>query len=61
MPKPDEVTSPLCEHKYVFLRAEQTYELGYRRWCHDDVYFCEKCLTYRKVQVEHEERRTYTW
>lgn len=51
-----------CEHKFVFLRAEDVYETGYRQWCHDDVYFCEKCLDYRRIQIKHEERqRSYSW
>lgn len=50
-----------CEHKWAFLRKSDTYETGYRKWAHDDTYFCEKCLKYKSVTVDHEERPRYGW
>jgi hypothetical protein len=46
-----------CEHKYTFLRKETIDESGYRpgRDVYD-IFFCEKCLTYLKVFVQHEEQ-----
>lgn len=47
----------LCEHEYVFLRKEIVNEDGFRPGRDVfDIFFCEKCLTYRKVFVQHEEQ-----
>ncbi len=46
-----------CEHQFKFLRKDEVYESGYRPGRDVfDIYFCEKCLTYRKVFVQHEEQ-----
>ena len=50
-----------CDHKFIFLRKSETYEVGYRKWAHDDVYYCEKCLEYKTIQVSHEEKPQYRW
>jgi hypothetical protein len=43
-----------CEHQYTFLRQKKKNE-GYDRnprWVYYDVFFCERCLTYREVKVK---------
>ncbi len=45
-----------CEHKFIFLRQEHTFDGGYKpdrtTW---DVYFCDMCLQYKRVKVLVEE------
>lgn len=48
-----------CGHKWVFLRKSETYEVGYRKWAHDDTFFCEKCLEYKTVQVDHGQKEQH--
>ena len=50
-----------CDHKFVFLKSSDTFETGYRRWAHEDTFYCEKCLLYKKIQVDHEERQRHYW
>lgn len=55
------------EHRYTFLRQE----IRPTKWWDDrvleriieDVYFCDGCLSYRKVAVRREEpdRRSFVW
>lgn len=46
-----------CEHKYTFIRQEIKNESGFMPGRDTyDVFFCEKCLTYQKVWVKHEEQ-----
>jgi hypothetical protein len=43
-----------CEHQYVFLRQEK-HNIGYDRnprWLVEDVFSCERCLTYQRVKVK---------
>ena len=43
-----------CQHKFVFLRQDEK-NVGYTRnpvWVKQDVFFCEKCLEYRRKDVE---------
>ena len=45
-----------CEHKFTYLRQEER-NIGYDRdplWLIQDVYFCEKCLSYKRVDVRKE-------
>jgi hypothetical protein len=46
--KPDE-----CEHQFTFLRQEERLDEGYYRPVRHvfDVFFCAKCLEYRKKEV----------
>jgi hypothetical protein len=60
-PTPFDPTKPKCEHKWAFLRKSETYEIGYRKWFHDDIFYCEKCCEYKSVRIEHEERRSHAW
>jgi len=46
-----------CEHKWVFLRDGGTREIGYRKWFHVDVFFCEKCLEQREIETAIKEER----
>ena len=42
-----------CAHKFTFLRSEKT-NIGFPRnptYLHEDVYFCEKCLTYQRKKL----------
>lgn len=42
-----------CEHKFVFIRQEKE-NIGYERnptYLYQDVYFCERCLEYKKVKI----------
>jgi hypothetical protein len=48
-----------CDHKFVFLKASDTYETGYRRWAHEDTFYCEKSLLYKLIEVEHKDRKSY--
>jgi hypothetical protein len=41
-----------CDHRFVYLRTGPTYEKGYRKWAKKDIFYCEKCLEYREVEVE---------
>lgn len=46
----------LCDHKFTYLRQEEK-NIGYDRdplWLIQDLYFCEKCLTYKRVDVRKE-------
>ena len=56
-----------CDHKYQFLRQEITPT---KKWEHrvnerkvEDVFFCERCLSYQKVLVRREEpdRGSFGW
>ncbi len=43
-----------CEHQFVYLREEKKNE-GYDRnprWVYYDVFFCERCLQYRRVRTK---------
>jgi len=40
-----------CDHAFVYLRQEQR-ENGYDDYTVYDVYFCQKCLEYRRVAVK---------
>lgn len=54
---------PQCKHKFIFLRQE-TRNIGYARnptWETKDVYFCEKCLTYKSVKVDAEYKESSEW
>ena len=45
-----------CDHEFTFLRSEEQ-NIGYDRnplYLVQDVFFCEKCLTYRRVDVRKE-------
>lgn len=45
-----------CDHKFTYLRQEEK-NIGYDRdplWLIQDVYFCEKCLKYQRVDVRKE-------
>lgn len=47
---------PKCDHQFIFLRSEET-NIGYDRapkYLIRDVYFCQHCLIYRKLDVRHE-------
>lgn len=49
-----------CEHEFVYLRSEEK-NIGYDRdplWLIQDVYFCEHCLTYKRVDVRKERLRS---
>ena len=49
-----------CEHNYVFLRQDRR-NTGYDRnpiWIVSDVFFCSKCLQYKRVDVERRTPRT---
>ncbi len=49
-----------CDHKFVYSRQERR-NVGYDRnptWLVEDVFFCEKCLNYRRVAVEKRTPRT---
>lgn len=42
-----------CEHKFVFIRQEEK-NIGYDRnptWLIEDLFFCEKCLLYKRVAI----------
>lgn len=48
-----------CEHKFVFLR-EENKNIGYDhtpKMLYEDVFFCEKCLAYKRVKTRLEEQR----
>lgn len=49
-----EVRKLSCDHKFVFLRQETRNESsGYRPdRLVEDVYFCERCLEYKRVEVD---------
>jgi hypothetical protein len=52
----------VCDHKFVFQRQETIPESpGYRRV--EDVFYCERCLLYRRVKVrlEQESRERFGW
>jgi hypothetical protein len=43
-----------CTHEFIYLRQERK-NIGYDRdpkWLVEDVFFCNHCLTYRRVAVE---------
>jgi hypothetical protein len=42
--------SEKCEHKFAFLR-QQTEEVTWHNFKKYDVYFCEKCLEYKRIEV----------
>lgn len=47
-------TRPPCAHKFVFLRQDQK-NIGYDRnptYIVEDLFFCEKCLSYKRIAVE---------
>ena len=49
-----------CEHKFIYLREEER-NIGYDRdplWLVQDVFFCEKCLKYQRVDVRKERPAT---
>lgn len=39
----------MCEHKYIFLRKE-VEEKTWHNFVDNDVFFCEKCLEYKKIE-----------
>lgn len=48
-----------CEHKYVFLR-EESRNIGSDhapRMLYADIFFCERCLAYARIETRIEERR----
>lgn len=50
---PPEPEVQTCEHSFTFLRQDERND-GYDRnplWIVEDVYFCSKCLEYRRVDV----------
>lgn len=52
-----------CDHKFTFLRTEKK-NIGYDRnplWLVQDVYFCERCLDYKRVDVRQERPGTDTF
>lgn len=40
-----------CEHKFVYLRQE-SIGVSWHNWKKFDVYYCEKCLTYKKIELD---------
>lgn len=49
-----------CDHKYVFHHQEEK-NIGYDRdplWLIQDVFYCEHCLKYERVDVRKERPRT---
>lgn len=57
----------MCEHKYIFLRQEEVPMAwnGDRVMARkiEDVYFCEKCLEYKRVRIREEvpSRYSFNW
>lgn len=49
-------------HDMVFLKSSDVFEIGYRKWAHEDTFYCKKCLIYKTIEVEHKERaRVGSW
>lgn len=49
-----------CDHCFVFLRQEKK-NVGYDRnptYVVEDLFFCEKCLEYKRIAVERRTPRT---
>ena len=42
-----------CEHHWVYLSKSDMYEYGYRKWQHDETFYCDKCLARQTVEVPH--------
>jgi C4-type Zn-finger protein len=48
----------MCEHKFVYLR-QRTEEKSWHNWVTIDVYYCEKCLTYKEIEIEKQEPKRW--
>lgn len=49
----------MCDHKFTFIRQEEK-NIGYDRnplWLIQDVFFCERCLEYQRIDVRKERDR----
>jgi hypothetical protein len=52
------VSGQECEHKYTYLRSEEERDMWgeaasrVRQVRHYDVFFCERCLQYRRLLVK---------
>lgn len=46
-------TESICDHRYIFVRQEDVSDGSHFRPTYKviDVFYCEKCLTYKSVQV----------
>ena len=43
-----------CHHAFMFLRQERT-NVGFDRnprWLYEDVFFCERCLAYKRIPIK---------
>lgn len=45
-----------CEHHWVFIRKTDDYETGYRRWAYKNLFYCDKCLEHKAVEIELQSR-----